>query len=245
MSKIFYTLIFSWLLLTIFSLATHAQSNFILNWSTETYTPADYLGKPLAIADSQIKLDILPVDSTVRLSNFKYRWFINNKFHRLTSEPRTSFFAADINNYKIEVRILDQNDIVIDSKIIFVPIKQPEIILSSAQFFDPGRETQSDADDLIKMLSNYQVIAGDKLITYENASIVLTLWAKPYFLNVRSMNDLSYFWAVDNTESQTSKREDILWFNLAKSLPNRLSVNVKNDITGQKTGTFIDIISAR
>lgn len=207
-------------LMMVVILFAYAQDDFVLQWTTNTYTPDDYLGKKLPIANSQIFLEIWPTSNTINVSSYSYRWFINNRFYNLTTEPRTNFISANVKNYKIEVKIIDQNNIMIAEKIIFIPISQPETVLSYTQlvrdFFSLRSTDNQPIDRLDKQMANFEVwrpnlvypSGNDRMIIYDNLVPDLAIGVTPYFFNIKSVNELSFSsnTGKDNTDRIQSQQ---------------------------------------
>ncbi len=194
-----------------------ANNDYLLNWSANTYTPIDFLGKALPIANSQIALEILPTNSSVSLAPLSYRWFINNKFYRLTAEPRTAFTTSGGSSYKVEVKIIDQNDILIGNKTIFIPIVKPEITASYFQLTD--EQTQAyyhPGVDFGNLQLNAKYLTNSILTNNDNNEIIifdgvvgdLFIAATPYFFNVKKIDELDFSCGSNDNIGKISSQQN-------------------------------------
>jgi hypothetical protein len=162
----------------LFVLATSAsaqvsQPQMILTWQAETYTPPDFSGKALPIADSRIIAGVDLIDGGARtdLSGQRINWYLNDDFYQggpgLT---RVNFPAPHIigaTSIRLRVSIPDYGSGA--GKTIIIPVVPPEAVITSSA---PGLEA---------------------------SAVPFVLEATPYFFNVRSPSDLQYVWSINKS----------------------------------------------
>lgn len=110
---------------------------FDLNWSTDTYTPIDYIGRALPVPGSKIFVDVSVSVANGDAKSLKYSWFLEDIFQKNKSGyNKTSFYfyAKSISGrfHTVRVQVFNEDRTIFQEKTIEIPITSPEIVLSRA-----------------------------------------------------------------------------------------------------------------
>lgn len=167
-----------------------AAGNFILAWSTDTYTPLNYAGKALPVYGSQIKVEALPTRKlTPDPEKIYYRWLLDDQVAGGAAGQGKSVFdflvrrgAGDF--HTIELQILNENWDVIDRYATAIKIINPEIMLYKTD------ESYSQEGE-IKAKTNQEV----------------KLTSKPFFFNIKNAAELELQWRINDQLVQEASPE--------------------------------------
>jgi hypothetical protein len=110
---------------------------FDLSWSTDTYTPIDYIGRALPVPGSKIFVDVSMSVVNGDAKSLKYSWFLEDIFQKNKSGyNKTSFYfyAKSISGrfHTIRVQVFNEDRTIFQEKTIEIPVTNPEIVLSRA-----------------------------------------------------------------------------------------------------------------
>lgn len=171
------------------------SSEIILTWHANNFYPSDFLGKPLVTRNTNLTLaaEVIQNNKFLDTSRANFYWYADGKLiERGEGLKQISYTTS-----KKET----------DTEFIKVTVKN-------------GKETYETSSKI--------PIAGYDLaleIPYPGYSVKsgsqIALKAVPYFFNIQSLLDLSFFWKINNIQESTQSA-------------NELAVNIgKSDLPGQ------------
>ena len=214
--KTFLTIVVAFILLL--TLTTNGQkpraaslaNDFILHWSTDTYTPPDYQGKALPTRGSKIKAVATPTKKlSVNPDALFYRWLLDDEIMGQAGQGKSVFeFTADKwpgGYHEVESQILDARENIIWRGTVSIKIVNPEVLIRQP---------------------NNAYSAKDKLTT--KTGLDLELKAAPLFFNIGQINELSFDWRVDNVNLSWSEEKNPESLKLKIPQANLSSVLTKN-----------------
>ncbi len=208
---------------------TSAQSqtpeiNITLTWSTNTYTPLNYPGKAMPTRGSVIEV-VATIDwpagqEKINPQELIYEWFLDDHIQKTDSGQGKQTLQFDIGDSLtrqrlVKVKIKNTAGTLIASTPSYLSIKphQPEIILEAKiPFLEPFNLTRK-----------CQVSA--------NQEIEFT--ARPYFFNIKDIDDLNYHWSLAGEEaSQISPNNPNVFIlkvgQIGQSIKQNLSLQAEN-----------------
>ena len=159
-----------------------SSADFQLIWSTNTYTPFTYLGKPLPTFESLIRVSLVRLRPTeASLDNLIYKWYLDGVFQKYSSGKGRQVFLFRINNPAnsrvfIDLKIEDEQGNVWLKLSTSILVIQPEVVLYPSD---------SQADE--GALANARIV---ELRPGQEQNFV----ALPFFFNITSPTDLEYQW---------------------------------------------------
>jgi len=158
------------------------ESQIILTWQANNFYPADYKGKAAATLNSPISVSALMIkdEKIVDTSGNEFFWYLDNKFfNKGIGLDRINFNVEKLKGDSYSVRVRIEAGEERVEKIITIPVMEQELVIKNPR---PSR--------FIKL--------GE----------VVELTAIPYFFNVNSFDDLSFFWSINslNQKNQRSNR---------------------------------------
>jgi len=110
-------------------------TKFDLSWSTDTYTPIDYVGRALPVRGSKVfvSADISVANGDAK--SLKYSWFLDDIFQQNKSGygKNSFYFYAQQRPggyHTIRVQAFNEDRTIFQEKTIDVLITKPEIVLS-------------------------------------------------------------------------------------------------------------------
>lgn len=187
--KYFFPLI---ILALVWSVGAEAQSRpqIIVSWSSDSYIPNDFEGKPLPSPGSSIKVSLIILDSSIPadLSQKEIRWSLNGEALRSGAGLQSLDFKAPNTPgefLKVRAQLPDFKGEFI-SKTIDIPIVRPEAVISTD--FSGNEFSKNNLD----------------------------LKARAFFFNVQNQDLLSFSWKVNRQDPNPSSEPD----RLLLSLPN-------------------------
>ncbi len=214
------------LILPIWASCQTANTPITLTWSTDTYIPANYVGKAIPTVGSKIEV-VATIDNPA-INPFKttYEWSLSRDFYpqEKISELGKQTYTFNIGdniyqNYSVNLELKnDQGEIIGKSETIFVKPYKPQIIIHPMQISNGIKKTlpSFDASDL--NLKKY-------LIT-SNQAVEFT--AIPYFFNIKNIDDLDYNWqfGTQNAAQKDSRNLNIFKLKIGK-VANTLTQNLQ------------------
>lgn len=148
---------------------------FLVSWQASSYVPDWYRGKVFPSAGSKVSVgfDLVNNGKIVDLSKTAIRWYVNDNL--IVNEnnglgiKNFTFINNDVyGGNEIDIRItLPNYNGGILDKTVAIPVKQPEVVVDAPYF-------------------------GNKVSQGKN-----TLYAWPFFFNIKNIADLIYNWSVN------------------------------------------------
>jgi hypothetical protein len=185
--------------LFLFSLAffikpAHAAGpELFITWKARTYVPAEYPGKILPTADSELmaSLDVINQGKVVDISGQTVYWYVNGDLVSNSKGVHTITFRApkslpNIITVKAELPFYGGKD---SFKEIAIPVVPPEAVIQAS--YPNG--------------NFYGGVADAK--------------AAPYFFNISSINSLNFTWSVNGQIPTSSDSPSTLSVNTDPNMP--------------------------
>lgn len=184
-SKIFLFVVF----ITVFYCTTAAQekNEIILTWQANNFFPSSYLGKALTTQYSPVSVavELISAGKLTDLSKYQISWYLDGKYLSRGDGLKESVFLAKKTKGETHVvRVEIKNGNSILTESVSVPVFAHTLVLESPY---------------------------PKNIIKPNTQI--SLKAMPYFFNLDTFNDLSFFWQV-NGEKESSGTNNALILNI-------------------------------
>ncbi len=159
--------------------ANAAGNNFTLIWSANSYTPPEYKGKALPTQGSRIKVVASPLKSGVNPERMTYLWLLDNEEQGTANGRGKDYFTFAVEKpasarYQIIVKIMDENENLIERLSLSIKIQNPEILILNGE-----------KNYLPRILS---AKTGEEL----------RLVGAPLFFNVKSPAELDFSWEENN-----------------------------------------------
>ncbi len=159
--------------------AQEAGPKFLISWRASSYAPADFSGKILPTAGSQIVIsfDVVSGGKIIDLSAQMVYWYANDNLFTKGVGLQTISITAPANlpnsiNIRIEVPGYSGGSIL---QTIEIPVVRPEAVIESpypnGKFFGPQ----------------------------------IKVSGAPYFFNTADINNLSFFWSANGKPQETSE----------------------------------------
>lgn len=194
-------------------IAQAVNNDWLLTWSSNSYTPPDYEGRSLPSRGSQIKVAVIPTKkSSLNPDSLYYRWLLDNELaYQSNGQGKSSFvFVATKwggDRHEIESQILDSQENIIWRGYLSIKIVSPQVLLKS-----PG--------------SYYA--AADSVASKTGRDLALT--ALPFFFRAQKITDLVFNWSVDGQTlgSLDEKNPDQLTIKIPKG---NLSASIFKDLS--------------
>jgi hypothetical protein len=180
---------------------------FDLSWSTDTYTPIDYIGRALPVQGSKIFVDASVSIANGDAKSLKYSWFLEDIFQKNKSgygKNSFYFYAKSISGrfHTIRVQIFNEDRTIFQEKTIEIPVTNPEVVLNRANsnklsiiakpyFFSIDKPTDlvfewtlSGQKPIVSSNYNASVLDINVLNKNSNKSIEQNLW-----VNVKNLKE--------------------------------------------------------
>lgn len=164
--------------------AQAVSDNLVLTWSTNTFAPPAYPGKPLPAYGSVVDLTVDPADSSAgKIDGLNFIWFLNGEKQVYSSGKNQTEFMFRVSSSAgttilVSVQIQDDNNTVLTELTGSIPVVSSEIVLYSAEE-NSGYDSQ--ASNSIKTSPGQE----------------LQLLAIPYFFTIANAKELEYQWRFD------------------------------------------------
>lgn len=203
------------LVIPLFGGAQSSANDFPIDllWRADTFLPAGFPGKALAIKGSQIT--VVAVTPTQNASQLNYTWIVRDSSSSLPGadkkgigEDTFSFRAEDIiPNFKHKIRLTTRNlrTGVEATKEITIQLTNPEV-------------------HLYKNIPWGQKIKG-KVIASPGSSY--TFLAKPFYFNVKNIMNLGFNWTFNNQELRSDAEPDRLLITVSSDTATGIEKKVK------------------
>ncbi len=190
-----FLLVFSFALVT--EPAKSQEMPITLTWSTNTYIPANYIGKALPIRESQVEIAANIDSPNLNPDNLSYFWSVNHYINKNGSGrgKQTFIFNTKSTNsdYLITVEVRSANGSLLGSPSLPIRVQEPEIVLKT--------------DIPSSVLKKSYIISSEQEINF---------LAQPYFFNIKNISQLNYKWTLGQQEA----------LEISRDKPNLFSVRV-------------------
>jgi len=151
-----------------------SPAQVILTWQAHNFYPANYAGKALATPNTLVKIsaEILQNNKLLDLSNDTFLWYVDEKLlTRGRGLKETSFTIKKLAGDSHFVRVAIEREEGVSESSTRIPVSKHRIVIESPY-------------------PNNLVETGNKIL----------LQAIPYFFNISSLQDLEFFWQVNEEE---------------------------------------------
>lgn len=174
----------------------------LITWESQNYQPPTYFGKnfPTQNTVADFSLAMIHNNRFVDLSRYNIRWYQNNQL-----------LEQGAGLTKISINILPNGDGIVSIRAVVLNYQQiPEI------------------SDLISFVIPQPMLVINA--PYENKKIVSgksVFEAMPYFFNIKTLNDLSFRWLINNEAPtlKTFEKPGVLELNLPQ-LPSNYLITI-------------------
>jgi hypothetical protein len=167
-----------------------------LLWETQTYVPAEYRGKALAVPTTKIKTTAVPWGFTSNESNLIYEWKRNGKNLPDQSgkgRKTLAFFASELNNFEtIEARVSNFDGSIFAHNKIEIRISEPKLLFYEEHPLE-GVQYQKELSGIFNLIKPE-----------------LILRAEPYFFNKRGLSALSFNWRINDKQVEIPLKANVL-----------------------------------
>lgn len=157
--------------------APSSAADFTMNWTSNSYAPADYEGKALPTHGSEIRVAVVPTKKlAANPDKLFYRWLLDGDIAGWAGGQGKSImrFKAtkwNSNNHEVEVEILnDAGDLIYQNKII-IGIVKPEVAMKKQ-------------GDYYSLKENLTVNTGQEI----------KILASPLFFNIKKLSQADWKW---------------------------------------------------
>lgn len=161
--------------LLFFAAISHGQSpperEIILSWQALNFFPANYKGKPLATPFSPVRVGVELIENGkfVDISQYSITWRLDNAFlGKGINLKETSFLVKKSPGDSHFVHVSVEKDGIKNESSIRIPVS-PQTIVVDIPY--PGHTIKADVENPIRAI--------------------------PYFFNVQSLNEISFYWQVN------------------------------------------------
>lgn len=195
------------------------KPEFFIDWSAETFVPADYPGKPLPTFQSTVTVSATALPNANNRFNemdYTFNWTLDNVESLDSTGNKASFKVANGSGGKhtIYLRIFDKSRDLANTYFIEIPIRRQDVVV----YKENGDGLLDDVNGTIS------VKAGSEI----------NFIAKPFFFNnISKEGDLTYIWKLDGKGIQRSRTNpDKLSLSFPAEIPSgtsyTLTVSVEN-----------------
>jgi hypothetical protein len=171
------TILISSKYLLVNSVNSQTSPQIIFSWQAYNFYPSDYLGKALPTKNSlvTVSLEVVKDNKFIDLSKNNIAWYLNNKnIARGVGLKSTVFKIESEPNQTIFVKAAIQIDEKIIESSFLLPVVNPQLTLNLPY---PQKNIFADSSFEIKAI--------------------------PYFFNINSLNQLTFFWEVNNQRQKS------------------------------------------
>lgn len=173
----FVVIILFWGVQSVFGQTAAPKTETILTWQANNYYPADYAGKAYATPNTPISvaLELLINKKLQDLSSAEFIWYVDQEFlNSGKGLKETSFVVSRDDGQELFVRVVMQFNGERYETSTRVPVKPHTVVIDSPY---PNQVVKSDSRLLFEII--------------------------PYFFNVISLSDLTFFWDVNGKKDQS------------------------------------------
>lgn len=170
------------LVVSFYKTSSAEESEVVLTWEANSFYPADYQGKAPVVLGSSVSVSATVVKNNklADVSNLEIFWYLDGKFFKKGVGLNKVTF--DVDKFKG------------DEYFLMVAIKMD------------GKRVEKGIT--IPVGSQELVIENPRPLNIVKLGERVELKTMPYFFNVNSLSDLSFFWSIDytNKEEQRANR---------------------------------------
>jgi len=202
------------------------RKNLTLIWSTNTYVPDAYPGKPLPTEGSVVEV-IADINPNIDTHDLIFRWFLDNEVIPNKSGLGKSVFQFKVkksppDRYFLGLEVRTKQEKLIGEKYISIPVVEPQLVVRDK--YIPGKI----------------IHPGVTFHSFQK----LTLQAVPYFFNITKKEDLNYKWAIAGIPGEYKSNENPNLINIKIDRIKRKEIKdfileVFNKKISSETGKFI------
>ncbi len=211
-------------LLTVPAQSQTSEINITLTWSTDTYVPPDYPGKALPVKGSVIEVAANVGSREVNPQELNYRWFLNGHLQKEQSGKEKSVLRVPVkwtsgNEYSVRIELRNEEKDLLSSAYLNIGIVQPQVVIQP--IINEG--TLPLESSIFSIVKKYQISAEQET----------GLIARPYFFNIKDVNELNFNWNLGGKEaSQTGSDNPHIFIlkvgQLIQSIKQNLKIGVEN-----------------
>lgn len=161
----------------------HSQevdSELIITWQAQNFYPSDYQGKANIAEDNSVLISAMGTldNQVIDLSNAEFSWYIDNNLYENSVGASEIIFDADKNSgNSYFIRVVVRSENVNFEKSFNISVREQEVVI----------ENNSPSNSLS-----------------QNEEIILK--STPYFFNISSIDNLSFFWEINGILQDTRER---------------------------------------
>jgi len=171
-----------------FAAVSHGQSSpereIILSWQALNFFPANYKGKPLATPFSPVRIgaELIENGRFVDISQYSIVWKLDNKLLKSGVGLKETSFRVQktAGDFHIIQVVMEKDGIKIDSSML-IPVSSQTIVVDIPH---PGNTIKSNTENPVQ--------------------------AVPYFFNIRSLRDISFYWQVNDRKEGGGSNNTLL-----------------------------------
>ncbi len=194
------------------SSAETVTGQVVITWQANNYFPADFSGKslPAPYTEIVVSAELVQNNKLVDISGVEIRWFVDDKFLKSGAGLKTiSFYAGQEDDGYASVRATVITKNGSFQNALQIPIVPPEIVLS---YKSPTNTIKPDSQITVEVI--------------------------PFSFSIQSPGDLTFFWSVNGT--QTNTKAGTLSLNVG--MPQTVSQNtIQISVSAQNNRNPIEI----
>lgn len=164
----------------VFSQETESEGDLILTWEAQNFYPSNYSGKSFVTKGTPILVSASGVinNQIVDLSGAEFTWNVDRSFFKRENGANEIVFESDKNSGDNHfVRVTVVQDNLTFTGSITIPVNKPKSVIENPSVSKTIEEGEEK-----------------------------TLRVTPYFFNVSSINDLSFWWEINNILQENRSR---------------------------------------
>lgn len=162
------------------SSAETVTGQVVITWQANNYFPADFAGKSLPAPHTEMtaSVEFIQNNKLADVSGADIRWFLDDEFLRSGAGLKTvSFYTPQEDDGYASLRAEITTKDGIFQDSIQIPIVSPEIVVN---YRTPVSAIQPNSQ--------------------------VTFYAIPFSFSIQSPDDITFFWSVNGTQTDTKKR---------------------------------------
>lgn len=169
--------------------AKSADNAFTLSWSASSFVPPEYKGRALPTQGSKIKIVASPLNSSVNPEKMIYLWLLDNEEQGWANGKGKNYFSFTAKKpggarYQIEVKVMDENENLIERLFLTVKIHDPEILILNEEKIYQPKTLSAKINEELKLIG------------------------APLFFNIASLEELNFSWKENNRVFSSSLQTD-------------------------------------